>query len=56
MVIFCSPDHSLAKASKITLADLQSAPWILRENGSGTRDVLNHLLLLLYRGIALKWN
>ena len=54
MVIFCSPEHPLAKAKTVTLADLQSAPWILRENGSGTRDVLNHLLFASLPGYRIE--
>ncbi len=54
MVIFCSPEHPLAKIPKVTLTDLQSAPWILRENGSGTRDVLNHLLFASLPGYRIE--
>jgi len=42
--VFAAPDHPLAH-QKITLADLAQAPWILREKGSGTREVLDHFLL-----------
>lgn len=54
MVIFCSPLHPLANKQTVTLAQLQSAPWILRENGSGTRDVLNHLLFASLPGYQIE--
>ncbi|MDX7991381.1 DNA-binding transcriptional regulator YeiE [Xenorhabdus littoralis] len=43
LVIFSSPDSPLLQ-SDITVQDLIKAPWILREKGSGTREVLDHLL------------
>lgn len=44
LVVFAAPDNPLAQQS-LTLEALASAPWILRERGSGTREVLDHLLL-----------
>lgn len=41
LVIFCSPTHTLAKKSNITAQDLTHAQWILRELGSGTREVFS---------------
>lgn len=41
LVVFASPDHPLAK-SKPTLDDLVKSKWILRERGSGTRDVFEN--------------
>jgi DNA-binding transcriptional LysR family regulator len=40
LIIFSSPDHLLAKKSEITIQDLKEASWILREKGSGTREIL----------------
>lgn len=40
LIIFASPKHSLASQSLITLEDLNNADWILRESGSGTREIL----------------
>lgn len=53
--IFCDPSHPLAMKSKLTDRDLVEAKWILREQGSGTRqtfdrvmhDVLNELDIYL---------
>lgn len=44
LVVFAAPDHPLLR-EPITLARLAEAPWILRETGSGTREVVEHLLL-----------
>jgi len=42
MVVVANPNHPLMKEKKVTLADLQGQPWILREKGSGTRDFFIH--------------
>ncbi len=39
IVIFCGKNHKLSKKIKITIDDLKDAKWILREKGSGTRDI-----------------
>lgn len=39
MVIVCSPRHSLAKKEILGEDELQSAQWILREPGSGSRAI-----------------
>jgi DNA-binding transcriptional LysR family regulator len=38
LVAFCSPDHPLAGKGELTDDDLRTATWILREQGSGTRQ------------------
>ncbi|BEH14200.1 MULTISPECIES: LysR family transcriptional regulator [Marinobacter] len=38
LVAFCSPDHPLAGKGELTDDDLRAATWILREQGSGTRQ------------------
>lgn len=45
MVIFAAPSHPLAQKSQVSLEDLAQADWILREPGSGTRDVFDHAVL-----------
>lgn len=37
LVVFCAPNHPLAKHGKASLEQLQEYAWILRERGSGTR-------------------
>lgn len=44
LVVFAAPDHPLLR-EPVTLARLAEAPWILRETCSGTREVVEHLLL-----------
>ncbi|AUH01204.1 LysR family transcriptional regulator [Prodigiosinella confusarubida] len=44
LVVFCAPGNPLINET-FTLQHLADAPWILRERGSGTREVLDHLLL-----------
>ncbi|BEO62285.1 LysR family transcriptional regulator [Serratia marcescens] len=44
LVVFAAPDNPLTREPP-TLEALANAPWILRERGSGTREVLDHLLL-----------
>ncbi|MFZ5757477.1 MAG: LysR family transcriptional regulator [Pseudomonadota bacterium] len=54
LVVFCAPDHPLAGRPALTDADLRSAVWLVREEGSGTRQafdramhgILPHLKLL----------
>jgi len=38
LVVFCAPDHPLAKHPSLSDQDLREATWILRETGSGTRQ------------------
>jgi DNA-binding transcriptional LysR family regulator len=44
LVVFCAPDHPLAQQS-VTPDHLSAAEWIVREPGSGTREVMAHALL-----------
>jgi DNA-binding transcriptional LysR family regulator len=41
LVIFAAPDHPLAQHSDLNLQDLADQNWILRERGSGTRQVFD---------------
>ena len=44
LVVFASPASPLLQGD-VTLERLASAPWILRERGSGTRELVDYLLL-----------
>ena len=45
LVVVCSPRHPLAASGrKVTLAELAATPWLLREAGSGTREVVERAL------------
>lgn len=41
LVAFCAPDHPLATKKKLSNKDILGAPWILREQGSGTRQAFD---------------
>ncbi|ADP97965.1 LOW QUALITY PROTEIN: transcriptional regulator, LysR family [Marinobacter adhaerens HP15] len=41
LVVFCSPTHPLAQKTSLTDEDLRTATWIMREQGSGTRQSLS---------------
>ncbi|HEX6591803.1 MAG TPA: LysR family transcriptional regulator [Moraxellaceae bacterium] len=45
LVIFAAPTHALAGQARISEADLAGADWILREPGSGTREVFDNAVL-----------
>ncbi len=54
LIIVCAVDHPLAlmqkstrsgKAVRVPLKTLREARWLLRESGSGTREVMEHALL-----------
>ena len=44
LVVFAAPDSPLLEG-EVTLQRLAEAPWILREHGSGTREIVDYLLL-----------
>ena len=44
LVVVLPPDHPLATRSKITVRELLEQPYICREEGSGTREVIQEYL------------
>lgn len=56
MTVFCSPEHPLAHAGKLTDEQLVATEWILRETGSGTRQAFDRAMsgLLPKMNIALE--
>ncbi|BCD97372.1 LysR family transcriptional regulator [Marinagarivorans cellulosilyticus] len=44
LVCFCHPDHPLANKETLSDKDLINATWILREEGSGTRQTFDRAL------------
>lgn len=38
LIAFCAPNHPLAQKKQLTDDDLRQATWIMREQGSGTRQ------------------
>jgi DNA-binding transcriptional LysR family regulator len=43
MVLIMAPDHPLAKKKAITFKELAQEPFIMKENGSGTRKLVEEL-------------
>lgn len=44
LTVFCSPQHALAKQGNASLDELLTSSWVLREQGSGTRETFDHAL------------
>ncbi|RBP95862.1 DNA-binding transcriptional LysR family regulator [Cytobacillus firmus] len=44
LYIVTSNQHPLVQKEETTIADLQDQAWIMRENGSGTREYFNHVV------------
>ena len=46
LAVCCAPDHPLAQLNRtLTPEDFKSVEWILREEGSGTREVFDNAIL-----------
>lgn len=52
LVVVAASNHPLTKHKRLSLADLQGADWVVRERGSGTREVVEDAL----RERGLHWN
>ncbi|MBK3496671.1 LysR family transcriptional regulator [Viridibacillus sp. YIM B01967] len=44
LLLVASPEHTLAHQKHVTIQDLQNQTWLTREEGSGTRNYLLHVL------------
>lgn len=44
LAVFCAPTHPLAQLESVSLEELLTATWILREQGSGTRETFDQAL------------
>ena len=44
LVIIAAPDHPWVEKGEVKSQELQEAEWIIRETGSGTREVFEHAL------------
>ena len=45
LVVFAAPSHPLAQKEQLNEADFADAEWILREAGSGTREVFDNAVI-----------
>ncbi len=55
LVVFAAPTSPLARGP-VTLEQLAAAPWILRERGSGTREIEIIYCCHIYRSLRWRWN
>lgn len=54
LALFCGPDHPLANNPVLTDADLLAAQWIVREQGSGTRQAFDRAMSGILPNLNLK--
>lgn len=55
LVLVCGNKHPFAKEKKVTLAQLNNQDFILREEGSGTRKLLESEMTLKHISYNIKW-
>ncbi len=55
LAIICRPDDPLCGEKTITIEQLLSRPLLLRETGSGTRELFDHMLAALEYTYAPAW-
>ena len=53
--IICSPLHPLAKSPCIQMEDLANQTFIMREQGSGTRDIFENIMHTNHIPFVTKW-
>lgn len=56
LVLVCHPTHCIANNNSIDISELSKYPFILREEGSGTREVFEAQLKAHNVSIKIKWN
>ena len=54
LVLFCSPTHSLAQKPDLDDLDLLQAEWVIREQGSGTRQAFDRAMSGILSDLELK--
>ncbi|MFT4862276.1 MAG: DNA-binding transcriptional LysR family regulator [Pseudohongiellaceae bacterium] len=54
LCLFCAPDHPFAQKTKILDADLCEARWIVREQGSGTRQAFDRAMWGILSNLDLR--
>lgn len=53
LVVFCAPSHPLARQEEVSDADLETNGWLLREQGSGTRQAFDRAMHDLLPGLDI---
>ena len=54
LVLFCSPTHPLAQKPDLDDLDLLQAEWVIREQGSGTRQAFDRAMSGILSDLELK--
>ena len=55
VALFCSAAHPFASRASVTLGELCREPFVLREKGSGTREIFENFMRDHGQGIKVKW-
>ena len=55
LVLACRHDHPLAQKREVRIAELEGQPFVMREIGSGTRDLFENVLRAHGVQIKIKW-
>lgn len=55
LLLICSPEHRLMKNENITINDLNHESFILREKGSGTRELFEKKMAINHLNFEVKW-
>lgn len=55
MVLICSPDHAWSKVKEIEISDLNNSEFILRENGSAGREIIDNIFEMHGININQRW-
>ena len=55
VALFCSAAHPFAARESVTLGELCCEPFVLRERGSGTREIFENFMEERGRRIKVKW-
>lgn len=55
LVLVCSPDHPFTEKQSITIEELSKAEIILRESGSGTRELFENAMISKGQNLNIKW-
>ncbi|WP_411679998.1 LysR family transcriptional regulator [Clostridium thailandense] len=55
LVIVCSKNHRLSGCRDISIKDLEGEPFVMREEGSGTRELFENYIASCGANIQIKW-
>lgn len=55
LVIVCSKNHRLSGCGNVSIKDLEKEPFVMREEGSGTRELFENYISKCGANIKIKW-